>query len=46
MGRRDIVPNINFFMRVPVQDTGRGQIRLDKGQAQRDVDALLKGRQI
>ena len=22
MGRRDIVPNINFFMRVPVQETG------------------------
>ena len=24
MGRRDIVPNINFFMRVPVQSEGSG----------------------
>lgn len=26
MGRRDIVPNINFFMRVPVESAGRAAI--------------------
>jgi uncharacterized protein YcgI (DUF1989 family) len=26
MGRRDIVPNINFFMRVPVQGAGKAAI--------------------
>jgi len=28
MGRRDIVPNINFFMRVPVAETGEAAIAL------------------
>ena len=28
MGRRDIVPNVNFFMRVPVQNGGRADIAL------------------
>lgn len=28
MGRRDIVPNVNFFMRVPVQGRGEAQIAL------------------
>ena len=27
MGRRDIVPNINFFMRVPVRQRARRQLR-------------------
>jgi uncharacterized protein YcgI (DUF1989 family) len=26
MGRRDIVPNINFFMRVPVEGAGKAAI--------------------
>ena len=49
MGRRDIVPNINFFMRVPVQGTGDAAIaRADSApgsyvelRAEMDVIALL-----
>jgi uncharacterized protein YcgI (DUF1989 family) len=28
LGRRDIVPNVNFFMRVPVEHDGRAAIAL------------------
>jgi uncharacterized protein YcgI (DUF1989 family) len=28
MGRRDVVPNVNFFMRVPVQGSGEAEIAL------------------
>jgi uncharacterized protein YcgI (DUF1989 family) len=32
MGRRDIVPNVNFFMRVPVQ--GEGEAAIARGDSE------------